>query len=142
MLFLFSFLISFSQNSDISKNVSEKFNENEIVNDFNRIAKSLNFKSGELIKIRVIFEIDENGNVINIKASGPHPYFEKEAIRLVESLPKMEPAIKNGVPISVKYSLPINFKIETEAEERKRLKNEERVKFKEEKRKEKELNKN
>ncbi|TDA93225.1 energy transducer TonB, partial [Halomonas marinisediminis] len=36
---------------------------------------------------------------------------EKEAIRVVKSLPKMIPAKQRGVPVGVKYTLPITLEV-------------------------------
>jgi len=62
-------------------------------------------------KIYVKFKIDNTGNVVNIKVRGPHLELEKEALRVINTLPKMTPGIQDGVPVSVMYSLPIAFKI-------------------------------
>ena len=60
-------------------------------------------------RVYVQFKIDKNGNVTNVRARGPHKKIEKEAIRVVESLPKMIPGKNNGKNIGVKYTLPITF---------------------------------
>ena len=60
-------------------------------------------------RISVIFKIDKNGNVIDIRARAPHPRLVKEAIRVLNMLPKMKPGIQRGKPVVVPYSLPINF---------------------------------
>ena len=38
--------------------------------------------------------------------------FAEEAIRVVQSMPKWKPGIRNGVPIRVEYELPVNFRID------------------------------
>jgi len=38
------------------------------------------------------FEIDKNGNIVNIKARAAHRRLEKEAKRVLLKLPQMEPA--------------------------------------------------
>jgi protein TonB len=81
--------------------VQKKFNT--------RIASYLK-PSVEKVKITVLFKIDENGKIGNILARGPHPKLEKEAIRVVESIPDMtKPGMQDGKPAVVPYMLPIKF---------------------------------
>ena len=47
-------------------------------------------------RISVIFKIDKNGNVTGIRARAPHPRLEKEAIRVINLLPKMKPGKQRG----------------------------------------------
>ncbi|UKM66060.1 energy transducer TonB [Flavobacteriaceae bacterium GSB9] len=85
---------AFGQTS-VSKKVSESFN-NDNRNKLDSIAKQLNYKGGDQIKVLTIFTINEEGNVVDIKARSVHPLFEKEAIRILEALPKMTPSEHNG----------------------------------------------
>ncbi|MBT8254972.1 MAG: energy transducer TonB, partial [Bacteroidia bacterium] len=64
-------------------------------------------------RIQVIFKIDHNGQVVNVRARAPHPRLEQEAARVVSSLPKMVPGKQRGKPVGVLYSLPILFKVES-----------------------------
>ena len=63
-------------------------------------------------KVFVLFAIDSQGNVSNIKSRGPDRILEKEAERIVSLLPKMIPGKQRGRSVSVPYSLPIHFKYE------------------------------
>ena len=56
-------------------------------------------------------EIDKNGEIINIRAKAPHKRLEKEAIKVVNKLPKMEPGKQRNRNIGVKYTLPIVFEV-------------------------------
>ena len=61
-------------------------------------------------KIYVKFVIDKTGQIIDVKVvRGQDKYLKEEAIRLVKSLPKMEPARQRGKPVSVNYTIPISF---------------------------------
>jgi protein TonB len=64
-------------------------------------------------RIAVQFKIDKNGNVTDVRARAPHPLLEKEAVKVVQSLPKMIPGKQRGKPVGVLYSLPILFQVET-----------------------------
>ena len=107
-----------------SKKLIEGVEANKNLNRLDSIAKGLNYKGGEVISVYAQFVVDEAGKVTEVKARGPHPAFEAEAIRIIEQLPKMDPAMYDGKPIARKYSLPLKFKIETEREKKKRLKKE------------------
>ena len=82
------------------------------------VAQNFNTKVGEengLIgrqKIYVHFKIDNQGNVVNVKAKAPHEVLESEAKRVIEMLPKMTPGMQEGKAVNVPYSLPIVFEIE------------------------------
>jgi protein TonB len=38
-------------------------------------------------------------------------YLDKEAIRVVEAMPKWVPGKENGKPVRMKYTMPINFRL-------------------------------
>ena len=63
-------------------------------------------------RVNVIFKIDKTGNVIDVRARGSHPRIEKEAVRVISSLPTMQPGKQRGKVVIVPYSLPIIFQIQ------------------------------
>ncbi len=63
-------------------------------------------------RVTIMFEIDKNGDVKNVKARGPHKLLEEEGKRVIKLLPTMEPGKQRGKPVPVRYTLPINFKIQ------------------------------
>ncbi|QCX40419.1 blaR1 peptidase M56 family protein [Aureibaculum algae] len=88
---------------NISKFVGQKFNTN--------LTKGLGLDPGKK-KVYVIFKIDKEGNVTEVRARGPHADLEAEAIRVVKSLPKMIPGEYQGEKVAVKYTLPITLIVE------------------------------
>ena len=60
-------------------------------------------------KVYVQFKIDKNGNITESRARGPHKRLEKEALRVVNKLPKMTPGKQRGKPVGVSYTLPITL---------------------------------
>jgi protein TonB len=62
--------------------------------------------------IYVQFFINERGEVAQIKARSREKRLEKEAIRVISKLPKMQPGIQGDKKVKVQYGLPITFKIE------------------------------
>jgi len=83
--------------------VNKKFNTG--------LAGELGLTAGKK-KVYVLFRIDRKGNVSDVRARGPHKRLEKEAIRVVNLLPKMIPARQRGRPVGVKYTLPITLLVE------------------------------
>ncbi|MFD1293210.1 energy transducer TonB [Lutibacter holmesii] len=88
----------------VSKLVNKEFNPH--------LAADLGLPRGSIQKIFVMFRIDKNGDIVDVKARAPHKRLQTEAIRVVNSLPKMIPGKQRGMPVGVKYALPITFRIE------------------------------
>ena len=61
-------------------------------------------------RVFVLFEIDKQGNVANLRSRGPYKILEAEAERIIALLPKMTPGKQRGKPARVSYSVPIYFK--------------------------------
>ena len=63
-------------------------------------------------KVYVTFVVDKNGNVTNATVTrGIDSALDKEALRVINSLPKWSPGKQRGMPVSVSYTVPINFTI-------------------------------
>lgn len=63
-------------------------------------------------RVAVLFKVDPNGEVSQIQVKGPSQGLEKEAIRIMEKLPKMKPGMQGGRPVRVPFSIPINFTLQ------------------------------
>lgn len=88
----------------ISTHIAKTFNTN--------IANGLGIPDGK-VRINVIFKIDKEGNIVDIKSKAPHPVLEEEAIRVIKLMPKMDkPGYQRGIPVTVPYALPIVFNIQ------------------------------
>ena len=69
-------------------------------------------KNGITGKVFVQFVIDKTGKVTKVVAvRGVEKSLDKEAVRVIKSMPKWKPGMKDGQPVKVKYTIPINFKI-------------------------------
>lgn len=66
---------------------------------------------GEYIrgKATVSIKVDEEGKVVVNSVEGKSPVLNKEAKRLMESIPPMTPGMLGGKPRAIKYTIPINF---------------------------------
>ena len=76
---------------------------------------AVNLKLSGYQRITSSFIIDKSGKIVNIRIRAPHPDLEKEAIRVINSLPIMQPGRQNGEAVSVSYLLPIIFKVQSDS---------------------------
>jgi len=61
-------------------------------------------------RVYVQFVVDRDGSITNASvARGVDPSLDKEALRVVNSLPKWKPGLQRGKPVKVSYTVPINF---------------------------------
>jgi hypothetical protein len=63
-------------------------------------------------RIYAQFTINEEGMVEDIKTRAPHPELEVHIRDILEKLPELEPALHQGEPRVVVYSIPIIFQTE------------------------------
>jgi TonB family protein len=61
-------------------------------------------------KVYVTFVVSKDGAVANAKiARGVDPSLDREALRVVNSLPKWKAGKQRGETVNVSYTVPINF---------------------------------
>lgn len=69
------------------------------------------------IQGRVIcqFVVNKDGSIVEVEVvrSGGDPSLDKEAVRVIKSMPKWKPGQQRGKPLRVKYTVPINFKLQS-----------------------------
>jgi protein TonB len=89
-------------NMSMQKHVQRKFN-GDLAGDLGLSGKQ---------KIYIQFKITKTGGIEIIGARAPHAKLEKEARRVVNLLPKMEPGKQRGRAVNVTYMLPITFDVQ------------------------------
>jgi protein TonB len=63
-------------------------------------------------KVYVDFIIGKDGVVTDVKVLRKvDPFLDKEAIRVIKSMPKWKPGKQRGKPVKVSFQVPINFTI-------------------------------
>ena len=63
-------------------------------------------------RVIVTFIVEKDGSISNAKVvKAVDPSLDKEAIRLVESMPNWIPGKQNGEPVRVKYTVPVTFRL-------------------------------
>jgi TonB family protein len=67
-------------------------------------------------KAYVQFDVSKSGEVNNVKLarSTGNEFLDKEALRVVESLPDWKPGMQSGEPVSVSFTIPIEFVLQPE----------------------------
>ena len=68
------------------------------------------------IQGRVIcqFVVNKDGSIVDVVAvrSSGESSLDKEAIRVIKSMPKWKPGKQRGKPVRVKYTVPVNFRLQ------------------------------
>ncbi len=70
------------------------------------VFKSLDLPASDYT-VYIIFKLNKEGEIIEAKARGPHPKLEKEAVRVINGLPKMTPGKIKEKPVIIPYSIPV-----------------------------------
>ena len=67
------------------------------------------------IQGRVIcqFVVNKDGAIVDVEVvrSGGDPSLDKEAVRVIKSMPKWNPGKQRGKAVRVKYTVPVNFRL-------------------------------
>ncbi len=98
-------------NAELKKCLQEAIQKHIAVNFNAGLAGELGLAPGKK-RVYVVFKIDKEGNVIDVRARGPHKRLELEGIRVIKLLPKMLPGKQRGIPVGVNYTLPISLVVE------------------------------
>jgi protein TonB len=67
------------------------------------------------IQGRVIcqFVVNQDGSIVDVVVvRGVDPSLDKEAVRVIQGMPKWTPGKQGGKPVRVKFTLPVNFKLQ------------------------------
>jgi len=63
-------------------------------------------------RVTVQFIIEKDGTITGVTVlRSVHPLLDKEAIRVVQNMPKWVPGTQRGEPVRVSYTAPINFRL-------------------------------
>ena len=69
-------------------------------------------KEGIQGRVAVRFIVEKDGRVSNVRLlRSVQPSLDKEAIRVVKSMPKWTPGKHNGKPVRVRFNVPVMFKL-------------------------------
>lgn len=69
-------------------------------------------KEGIQGRVAVRFIVEKDGSISDVRPIlSVHPLLNKEAVRVVESMPKWTPGKQNGKPVRVRFNVPVMFKL-------------------------------
>ena len=64
-------------------------------------------------RVTVQFVVNRDGSIVDAQVlRGVDPYLDKEALRVINSMPKWKPGMQRGKPVRVRYTLPVAFKLQ------------------------------
>ena len=65
-------------------------------------------------KVQCQFIVEKDGSITNVEVvrSAGDASLDKEAIRVIKSMPKWKPGKEKGKAVRVKFSIPVNFKLQ------------------------------
>ena len=63
-------------------------------------------------RVIVEFVVGKDGSISEAKiVRSVDPYLDKEALRVINKMPKWEPGTNKGKPVNVKFTLPVMFRL-------------------------------
>lgn len=70
-------------------------------------------ETGTQGRVTVQFVVNKDGSIVDVKiAKGIDPYLDKEAVRVISTMPKWKPGKQRGVPVRCKFTVPVTFKLQ------------------------------
>ncbi|MEX0274404.1 MAG: TonB family protein [Flavobacteriaceae bacterium] len=62
-------------------------------------------------RVAVMFTINDQGNIVDLRMRGPHGLLENEVERIISKLPQMTPGRHKGKTVNVPFSIPVTFRL-------------------------------
>ena len=70
-------------------------------------------ENGTQGRVTVQFVVNADGSIVDAKViRGVDPYLDKEALRVINSMPKWKPGMQRGKAVRVKYIVPVMFRLQ------------------------------
>ena len=63
-------------------------------------------------RVIVQFVVEKDGSIADVQViKAVNPYLDKEAVRVVSTMPKWSPGKQRGKPVRVRFTLPVTFRL-------------------------------
>ncbi|MBO7588727.1 MAG: TonB family protein, partial [Bacteroidaceae bacterium] len=63
-------------------------------------------------RVLIQFVVNRDGSIVDPEVvRSVEPHLDKEALRVISSMPKWKPGLQRGKPVRVKFTVPVNFKL-------------------------------
>ena len=70
-------------------------------------------ENGTQGRVTVQFVVNKDGSIVDaVVLRGVDPYLDKEALRVVNLMPKWKPGKQRGKPVRVRYTVPVMFRLQ------------------------------
>ena len=70
-------------------------------------------ENGTQGRVIVQFVVNRDGSVVDpVVARSVDPYLDKEALRVISTMPKWNPGQQRGKPVRVRYTVPVSFRLQ------------------------------
>ena len=70
-------------------------------------------ENGTQGRVIVQFVVNKDGSIVDAKVvRSVDPYLDKEALRVINTMPKWKPGMQRGKPVRVKFTVPVMFKLQ------------------------------
>ena len=70
-------------------------------------------ENGTQGRVIVQFVVNKDGSIVDAKVvRSVDPYLDKEAIRVINAMPKWSPGMQRNKPVRVKYTVPVMFRLQ------------------------------
>lgn len=70
-------------------------------------------ENGTQGRVIVQFVVNRDGSIVDAKVvRSVDPYLDKEALRVINTMPKWKPGMQRGKPVRVKYTVPVMFRLQ------------------------------
>ncbi|ADV45232.1 energy transducer TonB [Bacteroides helcogenes] len=64
-------------------------------------------------RVTVQFVVNKDGSIVDAKVlRGVDPYLDKEALRVINSMPKWKPGKQRGKPVRCRFTVPVMFRLQ------------------------------
>ena len=64
-------------------------------------------------RVIVQFVVNRDGSIVDTQVMrGVDPYLDKEALRVVSTMPKWKPGKQRGKPVRTRFTLPVQFRLQ------------------------------
>ena len=69
-------------------------------------------ENGTQGRVIIQFVVNQDGSIVDAKvARSVDPYLDKEALRVINAMPKWKPGMQRGKPVRVKFTVPVMFRL-------------------------------
>lgn len=70
-------------------------------------------ENGTQGRVTVQFVVNRDGSIVDAKVvRSVDPYLDKEALRVINTMPKWKPGMQRGKPVRVKFTVPVMFRLQ------------------------------